>query len=129
MMSKQFLKDSFGWGLMLWLIGYIMGIVFFFVFPPALIGWVILPFGFIVTLWVVLKKVKGDTLQYYVALAIVWTVTATVLDYLFIVKAFKPADGYYKLDVYLYYSLTFIIPLAIGWWKNQIQMKTMPKAP
>ena len=129
MMSKQFLKDSFGWGLMLWLIGYIMGIVFFFVFPPALIGWVILPVGFIITLWVVLKKVKGDTLQYYVALAIVWTVTATVLDYLFIVKAFKPADGYYKLDVYLYYSLTFIIPLAIGWWKNQIQMKTMPKAP
>ena len=129
MMSKQFLKDSLGWGLMLWFIGYIMGIVFFFVFPPALIGWVILPVGFIITLWVVLKKVKGDTLQYYVALAIVWTVTATVLDYLFIVKAFKPADGYYKLDVYLYYSLTFIIPLAIGWWKNQIQMKTMPKAP
>ena len=71
MMSKQFLKDSFGWGLMLWFIGYIMGIVFFFVFPPALIGWVILPVGFIITLWVVLKKVKGDTLQYYVALAIV----------------------------------------------------------
>jgi hypothetical protein len=129
MMSKQFLKDSFGWGLMLWFIGYIIGNVIFFVFPPALIGWVILPVGFIITLWVVLKKVKGDTLQYYVALAIVWTVTATVLDYLFIVKAFKPADGYYKLDVYLYYSLTFIIPLAIGWWKNQIQMKTMPKAP
>jgi hypothetical protein len=73
--------------------------------------------------------VKGDTLQYYVALAIVWIVIAIVLDYLFIVKAFKPADGYYKLDVYLYYSLTFIIPIAIGWWKNQIQMKTMPKAP
>ena len=127
-MSKQFLKDSFGWGIMLWLIGYVMGIVFFFVFPPALIGWVILPVGFIITLWVVLKKVKGDTLQYYLALAIVWIVTATVLDYLFIVKAFKPADGYYKLDVYLYYSLTFIIPLAIGWWKNRIQMKTMPKA-
>ena len=116
MMSKQFLKDSFGWGLMLWFIGYIMGIVFFFVLPPALIGWVILPVGFIITLWVVLKKVKGDTLQYYVALAIVWIVTATLLDYLFIVKVFKPADGYYKLDVYLYYSLTFIIPLAIGWW-------------
>jgi len=114
---------------MLWLIGYIMGIVFFFVFPPALIGWVILPVGFIITLWVVLKKVKGDTLQYYLALAIVWIVTATILDYLFIVKAIKPADGYYKLDVYLYYSLTFIIPLTIGWWKNQIQMKTMPKAP
>lgn len=123
MASKQFLKDSFGWGLMLWLIGYIMGIVFFFVFPPSLIGWVILPVGFIITLWVVLRKVKGDTLQHYLTLAIVWTVTAIVLDYLFIVKAFKPADGYYKLDVYLYYFLTFVIPLTIGWWKKQNQMK------
>jgi hypothetical protein len=123
MMSKQFLKDSLGWGLILWLIGYIMGIVFFFVFPPSLIGWVILPVGFIITLWVVLTKVKGDTLQHYLTLAIVWTVTAIVLDYLFIVKAFKPADGYYKLDVYLYYFLTFVIPLTIGWWKKQNQMK------
>jgi len=29
MMSKQLLKDSLGWGLILWFIGYIMGIVFF----------------------------------------------------------------------------------------------------
>ena len=123
MMSKQFLKDSLGWGLILWFTGYIMGIVFFFVFAPSLIGWVILPVGFILTLWVLLKKVKGDTLQYYLTLAIVWTVTAIVLDYLFIVKAFKPADGYYKLDVYLYYILTFVIPLTIGWWKKQNQMK------
>ena len=100
-----------------------MGIVFFFVFPSSLIGWVILPVGLIITLWVVLKKVKGDTLQYYLTLAIVWTITAIVLDYLFIVKAFKPADGYYKLDVYLYYSLTFVIPLTIGWWKKQNQMR------
>jgi len=33
MMSKQLLKDLFGWGLMLWFIGYSMGVVFlFFVF-------------------------------------------------------------------------------------------------
>ncbi|HEY1303237.1 MAG TPA: hypothetical protein VGF24_06790 [Vicinamibacterales bacterium] len=37
------------------------------------------------------------------------------LVYLFIVKALKPADGYYKLDVYLYYALTFLIPVTVGW--------------
>jgi hypothetical protein len=51
-------------------------------------------------------------------LAIIWTVIAVVFDYLLIVKAFKPADEYYKLDVYFYYTLTFVIPLAISWWKN-----------
>jgi hypothetical protein len=116
-MSRQLLKDSLGWGFILWFIGYVMGIVLFFVFPPLLIGWVILPFGVLITLWVLLKKVKGDTLWYYLTLAIVWTVIAVIFDFLFIVKTFKPADGYYKLDVYIYYLLTFVMPLIFGWWK------------
>jgi hypothetical protein len=38
---------------------------------------------------------------------------------LFIVKLLNPADGYYKADVYLYYALTFISPLIVGWWKER----------
>ena len=117
-MNKQSLKDSLGWGFVLWLIGYILGIALFFVLPASSIGWFILPVGLIITLWVLLKKIKGDTLQYYLILAAVWTVIAVVLDYIFIVKALNPADGYYKLDVYLYYVLTFIVPIIIGWWKT-----------
>jgi hypothetical protein len=30
----------------------------------------------------------------------------------------SPAGGYYKADVYLYYALTFISPLIVGWWKR-----------
>ncbi len=41
-----------------------------------------------------------------------------IFDYFFLVKMFKPADGYYKLDVYLYYVLTFILPLVVGWGKK-----------
>ncbi len=77
-----------------------------------------MPVGILITFWILLKKVKGNTFRYYVFLAVAWTLMAVVFDYLFIVKAFKPADGYYKLDVYLYYALTFIIPLTIGWWKK-----------
>ena len=40
-----------------------------------------------------------------------------MFDYLLIVKVFSPPDGYYKLDVYLYYALTFIMPLVVGWLK------------
>ncbi len=123
-MNRQLLKDSLGWGFVLWLIGYVLGIVLFFVLPPALLGWVIMPIGVIITLWVLLRRVKSDALQYYVVLAVVWTVMAIAFDYLFIVQALSPADGYYKLDVYLYYTLTFILPLVIGWWK---QAKTNEK--
>ena len=120
-MNKELLKDTLGWGFILWLIGYALGIILFSIVSPATIGWLIMPIGIIITLWVLLKKVKGNYVQYYLILGIAWTLIAIVLDYLFIVKAFKPTDGYYKLDVYLYYALTFIIPLIIGWRKKMIQ--------
>lgn len=118
-MKRQVLRDTLGWGFLLWLIGYALGIVLFAVVPPSLIGWIISPIGTVITLWVLLKKVKGDSLQYYVLLAIAWTLIAIVFDYFFLVKVFKPADGYYKLDVYLYYTLTFVLPLIVGWVKKR----------
>jgi len=116
---KQLLKDSIGWGIVLWLIGYILGFVFFFVLPTSMIGWAVMPIGLVITLWVLFRKVKADSFMYYFILAIVWTVIAVTFDYLFIIKLLNPADGYYKLDVYLYYALTFIIPLIVGWRKEQ----------
>jgi uncharacterized membrane protein len=122
MPDRQLLKDSFGWGFVLWLIGYVLGIVLFFVLPPSLIGWVIMPVG-LVALWVLMRRVKVNLLRHLLILAGVWTLIAVVFDYVFIVKAFNPADGYYKLDVYLYYVLTFTTPLAVGWWKTSRQTR------
>lgn len=120
-MSKQFYKDALGWGSILWLIGYALGIIFFTIVPPSMIGWIIMPIGTIITLWVLLKKVKGSSFQYYLLLAFVWTLIAIIFDYFFLVKIFKPADDYYKLDVYLYYALTFILPLIVSWRKKAIK--------
>jgi hypothetical protein len=116
-MSKQLLKDSLGWGFVLWLIGYLLGIVLFFVLPPSVIGWAIMPVGISITLWILLRRVKSQALQYYVILALAWVAIALVCDYMFIVKAIGPPDGYYKIDVFVYYALTVVAPLAIGWWK------------
>jgi len=118
MMNNQLIKDGLGWGFILWLIGYLLGIILFFFLPPSLIGWVILPIGVLITLWVLLNKIGKGSIQYFLIMAIVWTVIAVVLDYVFIVKALHPADGYYKLDVYIYYALTFLMPITVGWWKN-----------
>jgi hypothetical protein len=117
-MGTHLLKDSVGWGVVLWLIGYILGIVLFFVVPPSLIGWVIMPVGITITLWILLRRLQAHVFGYYVIVAFVWTLIAVVCDYFFIVKAFSPTDGYYKLDVYLYYALTFILPLAAAWRKT-----------
>lgn len=117
-MDKQLLKDGFGWGFVLWLTGYVLSMVLFFIVPVRLLGWIITPIATIITFWVLLKKVKGGSFKYFIALSIIWTLLAIVLDYLFIVKALKPAAGYYKLDVYLYYVLTFIYPLLVAIWKK-----------
>ena len=114
-MNIQFVKDAFGWGSVLWIIGYALGMILFALVPVNLIGWIIMPIATVITLWVAFKKVKGDTLRYYCLVGLVWVLIAVFGDYLFIVKALKPVDGYYKLDVYLYYALTLAIPLFAGW--------------
>ena len=116
-MAKHFYKDALGWGALLWLVGYILGFVFFAFVPASLIGWVIMPIGIVITLWVLIKKIRATSLGYYVGVGIVWAVVAVVCDYLFLVLLLKPTDGYYKLDVYLYYLLTFALPVLVGYWK------------
>ena len=117
-MNKQTVKDSIGWGFLLWFIGYVLGIVLFMVVPPDMIGWVLSPFATLFTLWVLLKKIKRNQFTYYVMLGIVWTIIAVVFDYIFLVTLFKSAN-YYKLDVYVYYVLMFVLPIFVGWRRAQ----------
>lgn len=117
-MNKQLLKNALFWGFVLWLFGYLLSIALFFIFPANMIGWIIAPFGIILTLWVLLKKIKGNSLGYYAFLAAVWTLVASGLDYIFIVKALNPADGYYKTSVYFYYASTFILPFLVYYYKK-----------
>lgn len=111
--NKQLLKDSLIWGFVLWLIGYILSFILFFIVSPLMIGWIIAPIGTVITLLVLFKKIKSVDFKYYLILAIVWTLIAVILDYLFIVKLLNPV-GYYKPAVYLYYGLTFGLPLFVS---------------
>lgn len=116
-MNKQLLKDAVGWGFLLWLIGYGLGIALFTVLPTSILGWVITPIGLIIMLYVLFRKIKPTYLSYYVLLAFVWTAIAIVCDYLFLVRAFH-TTSYYKVDVYLYYILMFLVPILAGWRKS-----------
>jgi hypothetical protein len=117
---KLLLRNTLVWGFILWIIGYVLGIILFAVVPHSLIGWVIMPIGVLVTLWVLLKKIKATSFQQYILIGFIWAIIAIVCDYFLLVKLFKPADGYYKLDVYLYYLLTFLLPIFVG-WKNHFK--------
>lgn len=119
-MNTSLYTDVFGWGVGLWLIGYVLGFVLFAVVPVSLIGWVITPIGIVITVWVLLKKIKSTSFNYYVWLGIAWALIAIVFDYIFLVSLLKPADGYYKLDVYIYYGLTFVLPILVGWYKSRM---------
>lgn len=115
-MDKKFLLHSFGYGFLLWLFGYILGIIFYAFIPKDILGWVIMPFGIALTLWVLFKKIKSKSFEYFLSIAIIWLVLAVALDYIFIIKLLNPED-YYKFDVFIYYGLTFLLPL-LAWHKK-----------
>jgi hypothetical protein len=117
-MNTQLWKNGFGWGLVLWLIGYVLGIILFILVPANLIGWIISPVGVAIVAWVLFKKIPSRSLPHYLKIALIWTLIAIIFDYLFIVKLFK-STNYYKLDVYFYYLFTFTLPILIGWLKRR----------
>ena len=113
--KKIFLNTVF-WGFILWLFGYILGFVFFAFVPKETIGWFIMPFGVLATLWVLIKKIKREKFMCYIGLGVIWTIIAVAMDYIFLVKLLG-ATNYYKADVYLYYLLTLALPIAVGFYR------------
>ncbi len=111
--KMHILLNNLFWGLVLWIFGYVLGIMFFAFVPKDMLGWAILPFGVALMLWVLLKKIKREQFMCYIGLGVIWTVMALVLDYAFVVKLFGATD-YYKPDVYVYYVLTLVLPIAVG---------------
>ena len=70
----------------------------------------------IATLWVLFKQIKRELFSDYIVVGVIWAIMAVALDYGFLVRIFDAKD-YYKLDVYLYYILTFLLPIIVGWYK------------
>jgi len=112
--SRRGLQVAIGWGAALWFIGYVLGIALYFLVPASLLGWVIMPVGAALTWFVLWRRIASRSFVDYVSLAVVWTGIAVAGDFVFIVMALHPPDGYYKLDVYLYYVLTFLMPMMAG---------------
>ncbi|HOT02765.1 MAG TPA: hypothetical protein PK069_01125 [Methanolinea sp.] len=111
---KEWIKDTAGLGTFFWLIGYLASLVLFFTPFAGIMGWVMIglftPVTIGITWW--WFKDRGLHFRYYIGIGLAWTLIAVVLDYMFIVMLFQAT--YYEVDVYLYYALTFLIPVAVG---------------
>lgn len=119
LMRRFLLRDCLGWGFLLWILGYVLGFVFYPLVPTAVIGWYIMPIGLAVTCFVLWRFALVDTMVLAVVLGVAWCSIAVVLDYLFIVKLLNPSDGYYKPDVYLYYASALLLPVAAQWVRQR----------
>ena len=111
---KEWIKDTVGLGTGFWLIGYFLSLVLFFSSFASIMGWIITavftPVSIVIT-WCWFRA-RDLPLTYFIWVGLIWTVIAIVFDYLFIVQLFQTA--YYSLDVFVYYALTFLIPIGVG---------------
>jgi hypothetical protein len=117
---KKWLKDTAGLGTVLWVIGYLASLVLFFSPYAGVMGWILLAIFTPVTIaivWWWFRKRERLLLRYYAGVGVAWVLIAIVLDYLFIVVLFQA--NYYGIDVFVYYAVTFLIPVGIGMFLNK----------
>jgi hypothetical protein len=118
---KQWIKDTIGLGTGLWLFGYLASLLLFFSPFADIMGWIITavftPITIALAWW--WFRARDLPLTYYVVVGVAWTMIAIVLDYLFIVRLFQTT--YYEIDVFVYYALTFLIPVGVGLYLRHIQ--------
>jgi len=118
-MEKGFIKsrmiDIFVFGILIWLIGYIASIILFPFVPKNILGWILCIIFTPITFLIAYFRFKNRKIGLfcYFMTGVFWALIAVALDYVFIVKLFHSV-GYYKLDVFVYYTITFLIPFIIG---------------
>ncbi len=125
---KQWIKDTAGLGVVLWLIGYLASLVLFFSPYAGIMGWILLAIFTPVTIavtWWWFRHRERLPLQYYACVGVAWTLIAVVFDYLFIVLMFQAT--YYESDVFVYYAVTFLIPVGVGLYLNRARSEPVPE--
>jgi hypothetical protein len=120
---QAIVKDTAGIGILLWLIGYLAALLLFVSSLAAVMGWILIAVFTPVSIVIVWRWFAGRDLPlaYYAGAGIVWTAIAIVCDYLFIVVLFSAT--YYGPDVFVYYAITFLVPVCVGLSKQRVTGK------
>jgi hypothetical protein len=112
---RRFAREGLGFGVLLWLLGFVLGMVFFPFVEPKYLGIpilaILLPATAGVSYWRLRKPRLSPDLVLVVATT--WLLIALLFDFLFIVTLFGTTN-YYDLDLAVYYVGTFLLPLLVG---------------
>ncbi len=125
---KLWIKDTAGLGTVLWLIGYLASLALFFSPFAGTMGWILIAIFTPVTIaiaWWWFRQRERLPLQYYAGVGVAWVLIAVMLDFLFIVLLFQAT--YYSPDVFVYYALTFLIPVGVGLCLNRSRDEPVEK--
>ncbi len=114
-MNKKHIIDTLGYGLMYWMIGFILGMIFLIFVPIRYVGWPILAIMFPLMIFLTMVRFEARTkpIYYYFVTGFVWLGVIALLDYLIVMKGFGNMQ-YYDFDLYLTYALILIIPITYG---------------
>ncbi len=114
-MVNRIIIDALGFGILLWVAGFALGMIFFPFIPVAYIGLpivaVIVPLTFLISYY--RFKEKGFDKTYYITVAVAWFLIAVIFDYIFLVRGFN-VQNYYDADLLAYYALTLLAPIVTG---------------
>ena len=123
----EWIKGTIVLGILLWLFGYLISIALFFSPVASIMGWIITaiftPVTVVVTWWWFRRR--NLALTDYVLVGVLWTIIAVVFDYLFIVQLLRAS--YYGTDIFVYYILTFLIPIGVGLYLVQAHREHVVK--
>ena len=114
-MNKRFLKDAIGLGLILWAIGFVLGMILFTVVDVSMMGWIIMPVVVIAAIFLSARMAKAHpaALSYFIGVGLTWLAISLILDYFILVRGYN-AENYYDLDIMIYYAGMLLIPSIVA---------------
>lgn len=114
-MNKPFLKDAVGGGLILWAVGFLLGMILFTFVDIAIMGWIIMPMVVLVAIVLAARmaKKRAASIAYFFSVGVVWLVIPLLLDYVILVRGYD-AENYYDLDIMIYYASMLLIPVVVS---------------
>ena len=109
------LWDTLGCGVLLWLLGFGFGMAIYPFIAVANIGWCILVVLIPVTGYVASRRLANThrSFKHMLMMAVAWVGIAAAADYKVLVQVMH-VQHYFKLDVYVYYGFTFLMPIMVG---------------
>lgn len=115
-MKKYALVDTLVYGLVIWLVGFVLGMVLFPFVEISVMGWILMPVTLIVALFLsmrIRRKRSAAAVSTFIGVGLSWVALSLILDYAILVKGYS-AENFYDVDIIIYYIGVLLIPIIVS---------------